>query len=307
MNVLVLRNPGAGRAAAGWPLLRDEMERTLPAAPRVCDDLRAWPAAVEELGRSGPGLVLAAGGDGTVHRAVNILLALPEEARANLCLGVAGLGSSNDFLKSPPGAGRVGGVPVRWRPGDAVVQNVLRVEYRDGAGAVRVEYAATSCNVGIVAAGNDRFNRGRGVIGACRRLGASAGVLAATVSAAFRRPAVSLLLTLDGRELFAGRIELAAAFVNPHFAGRLRFPSLANPGSPAMGVAVLPEAGVCRRAALLATTARRGLPSPPALCGEGQECEMVPDRPTLLEMDGEVATAARIRVRLLRGALRVCR
>jgi diacylglycerol kinase (ATP) len=315
VNTLILLNRASGMAAARWSAVREPLEQLLGVAPLVCDDTARWAGLVSEWAGSGPCRVLSAGGDGTLHSVINLFMRLPEAQRSNVYLGAVGLGSGNDFLKEPRPAVRIGGIGVRCRAEDASPQNLLRVERRDAAGQWQVEYAATSCSVGLIAIGNDRFTRRRGLTGVCWRFGPGAAIAAASLEVALRPSAIGVRLAIaagadpgQARELFAGRALLAGAYVNRHFAGGLTYGGTIDPCSPAMGITVLPELGLVRRLAVLHTTSSRtGMPAPPAACWQGDDCSIILDEPGLAEMDGEVMTAREIRVRLVRGALRMCR
>lgn len=315
MNTLVLLNRASGMAAARWSAVRGPLERLLGAEPLVCDDTARWAGLVSDWAGSGPCRVLSAGGDGTLHSVINLLMRLPDTHRSNVCFGAIGLGSGNDFLKEPRPAARIGSAAVRCRTEDASPQNLLCVEHRDAAGQWRVEYAATSCSVGLIAIGNDRFTRRRGLTGLCWRFGPGAAIAAASLEVALRPSAIGIRLAAatgadpgQARELFAGRALLAGAYLNRHFAGGLTYGGSIDPCSPAMGITVLPELGLVRRLAVLhAASSPTGLPAPPAACWQGEDCSIILDEPGPMEMDGEVMTAREIRVRLVREALRMCR
>ncbi len=135
MNALVLLNghAGGGLARDRWRLLAAELAPLFGGTPTVLDHTHDWPGAVAEAIRAGPALILAAGGDGTVHRVANLILSVPRQTGLQVVLGAVGLGSSNDFHKPPCGRQCIRGTPVRCRPNLARPQNVLRVSFQDDA------------------------------------------------------------------------------------------------------------------------------------------------------------------------------
>jgi YegS/Rv2252/BmrU family lipid kinase len=109
---IVIGNPAAGRGKTKWEdLLESVRAADLDATGRITE----YPGHAIELARAarreGARLVIAAGGDGTVHEVVNGLLA--ERAGDMPALGVIPLGSGCDYAKTfgipedPAGAARV--------------------------------------------------------------------------------------------------------------------------------------------------------------------------------------------------------
>ncbi|MFW6050696.1 MAG: diacylglycerol/lipid kinase family protein [Myxococcota bacterium] len=98
MRALVVLNPGSGSG--------DQAERVAPVWNAVAsrpgwnvvqaDDASAAEQAIRKAAAAGVDVVAAAGGDGTVHRVVQVLGALPEPPR----LGVVPLGTGNDLART---------------------------------------------------------------------------------------------------------------------------------------------------------------------------------------------------------------
>jgi hypothetical protein len=274
----------------------------------------------------------------------NLVLALPPELRARTVFGALGFGSSNDFHKPvalPSGSlwpqlqgrGRPGGwssaagassrketessrflgIPARCWPGRTVQQNVLEISYLDPCGRWHDEYALLSASIGMVALGNDLFNRRWGPVGAVRALGTSAGIWCASFAGLWRQAGIPVELWVDGRPAYTGATCLLSFYVNRHIGGQLSYPAPSRPsadgypGEARMGISLLADVDVARRLYLLGRAATTELPGPPQtlLWWAGTARCSVPG-PTLLEMDGEVVRAQELRVRLAAKALRVC-
>ena len=305
--VLINRKAGSGEATEGWQRIAPKLVNVLGARPSLYDESRDWRRPIEEAARAGPCLVTAAGGDGTVHRVANLLLALRPALRERTLLGAVGFGSSNDFHKPADEHSRFLGVPVRCWPRRTIRQNVLRVDYLDPAGDWHTEYAVASASVGVVALGNDLFNRRWGPVGACRSLGTAPGIWCASLAGVCRRGGIPVTLSVDGRPAYEGMTCLLGFYVNRHIGGGLSYPNSVDPGSPYMGISLLANVTVLRRVYLLGRAARGALPGPPhTLLWRALTSRCVLERPVLLEMDGEVTRAREIHVRLVPRALRVC-
>ena len=309
MRTIVLLNPSAdmGRASEKWQSIAHEMAKILPSAPSVQDRMRSWGRQIEEGARQGRVLIVAAGGDGTVHLVAGLILSLPELLRSRISMGAVGLGSSNDFHK-PLDRGRFfGGIPVRCSVADAVDQNALRVEFLGIDGSWRTEFAVANASVGMIAFGNDLFERRWSPVGVSRRLGASAGIACASLASVVLSKDVRLNLAVDGGAVYEGATSLLGVYVNRHFAGSLRYSDETNALSGHMGVTLLGDTTVRERFSLLAAATNGGLPGPPrSRLWHGRSCHSVFENTTLLEMDGEIRRVKEFRASLLRGALRVC-
>jgi len=156
----VIVNPAAGRGSAARARARVESELVRAGAEHqvVVTEGRGHAAELAEAAaRAGWPAVVAVGGDGTVHEAVNGLMRAAGEG-PSVPLGIVGVGSGNDFA-------RLAGVPA-----DAA-QAVRRIVYvRPRAvdvGRVNGRWFSNGVGIGLdaaVAVEVDRRRRFRGII-----------------------------------------------------------------------------------------------------------------------------------------------
>lgn len=159
-RVLVIVNPAAGRGRVErlWP----RAEAALRAAGVAFETVKTGAAgeaiALAERAARDYSVVIAAGGDGTVHEVVNGLLRASAGA-ATVAFGVLPLGSGDDFAKMIPPEPPVGGRPHDWT---AAVAKIARGETRrfdagrlesDTLEGGRVHYFANGMDVGFGAQG----------------------------------------------------------------------------------------------------------------------------------------------------------
>ncbi len=159
--------------------------------------------------------VVAVGGDGTINRVVGALLnagALGARAR----LGVLYSGTSPDFC-------RFHGIPTdpaaavaRLRQGLARPIDICRIQHLDDAGRARVDFFASSANIGLGAGIAARANRLR------PHCGDVSGTLLATVATIARSRPQPLRLVIDGEELITPPALNITVGKNPHLAGGLK-------------------------------------------------------------------------------------
>jgi diacylglycerol kinase (ATP) len=225
--VLALVNPvsGGGRGAGVWLRVGPSLREVFP---RLDLEVTEGSGLAETLAarwarREPDGLLLVVGGDGTVHEAVNGLLA---GGSAGVVLAVVPAGTGNDFARST-------GVPLdpaaaaerhvrQVRAGIAVRRmDVGRLTFRDRGGAARTRHFLNSVSVGVSPRANRIAQAMRGVVPG--RLRYPLGGVAAVLSGG----AVRYRVTQGGEVRFEGEALNLTIANGPTFGGGLRI----SPGS----------------------------------------------------------------------------
>ncbi|HYN43633.1 MAG TPA: diacylglycerol kinase family protein, partial [Thermoanaerobaculia bacterium] len=243
---------------------------------------------------------IAAGGDGTVHA---LLAALVEihgaEPFEELTLGVAALGSSNDFVKPlRPGDSPV---PLRLDTTHAAPRDLVRLRSVDASGRELTSLLAVSASAGVVAEGNALFNAVRRP-----RRWTGPAIACAALRATGRHRDFTVRLTHDGREEEVALSSLSV-LKSPWLSGALRYDLPVAPDDGLLGVAVCAGMGRIR---LLATLAGllfgrfRNRPGTKAFLTTALRVSA--DTPFLLEVDGEVERVVEASFDLLAWRVRVC-
>ncbi|MEM6930805.1 MAG: diacylglycerol kinase family protein, partial [Myxococcota bacterium] len=221
--VLVVFNPaaGGGRAARWRPLLRRALDDAPTTVHWVESEGRGHAEALVRQWRAGVSRVVAIGGDGTVHEAVNGLLDVdsldePGPRGSRVALGVVHLGTGGDFRRGL-------GTPQGWREqlelaltGRPVSVDVLVVELQSVEGQpirrISANVAGAGMNGRVVELAND----------STKEWGGLATFAWATVRAVVERPladAVVVWRDAEGREQhWQGRLA-ASFFANGPYCG----------------------------------------------------------------------------------------
>ena len=244
----VLLNPHAngGQAAHRWKkVLQAPAAKALGLEDAPCfqgppSEAQAW---VEGQLQAGAKRFLAAGGDGTVHLALNALL----DARSRVpgshpSLGALGLGSSNDFHKpyAPAlGRARIAGFPARVDFHHAFPHDVGEVLV-DGERRLRFVINASA---GVTAQANHFFNTAGAAFRLLKRVSVGAAILVAALSTFARYRHVDLDIAADGRTCGGARLSNLGIVKNPCFAGSFRYPAGPGPDSGSFGVFLLEGLG----------------------------------------------------------------
>ena len=288
---LVILNPvaGRGRVRREWP--------------RMAERLRAAGVQFDILETTAPGsgiglaeraaqdyeVVIAAGGDGTVHEVVNGLL----RAGGGAALGVLPLGSGDDFVKMLP-------------HGDAVAR-IRRAKPKTlDAGRIRVggaeRYFANGMDIGFGAHGAHNIRK---VPRLLTGLGAYLGALALTL---VRYPKLELRLQLDGGAPFAQTTAMTAVMNGCAFGGSFRVCPDARADDGELDLFVAEGLGRLEILALVPRIMRGTHVGDPRLrLARARRVLIESEAPLLVEADGEIVfeDARRLEIEILPGALRV--
>jgi diacylglycerol kinase family enzyme len=307
--VLVVLNPRAsyGRARTLWEGVRDDVQARAGAL-RVVETTSPEDVArvVREAVAGGERVVVAAGGDGTVHQVANALLAV--EGGGEVALGAVGLGSSNDFHKPFRPEAFVGRVPVRVDPEGCRPRDAIRLDVEAPDGTTHTRYAVLNASIGITAETNAVFNDATPFVRLARRLSVDAAIVAAmlTTLATFRD--VPCRLSVDGTDEGRRLVSNLGVVKSRHFAGSFTYDTEIGPNDGLLGVNLCEDLSRLEAVAMLSALARgrfRGRPK--TASWRARRVAVQGERPFALEMDGEVTGARAVEISVLPEGIRCCR
>lgn len=202
---LVILNPvaGRGRARREWPRMAARLRAAGVAFDLAETDAPGAAVSLAERAARNHDVVIAAGGDGTVHEVVNGLL----RAGGGAALGVLPLGSGDDFVKMLPS-------------GDAVERISRRDPKPLDAGRIRADGAerffANGMDIGFGAHGAHNIRK---VPRFLTGLGAYLGALFLTL---VRYPRLEIQVHIDGAPPIAQTTTMTAVMNGCAFGGSFR-------------------------------------------------------------------------------------
>jgi len=241
---------------------------------------------------AGADRVIIAGGDGSVHEAVNGLL----RAGGNTALGVIPLGTGNDFAKASS-------IPLHWENAATLLANRLcdqvPIRYVD-AGRMNERFFANGAGIGFDA----KINR------IASNLNLPIGDLVYLI-AVFKgmwdgviTPKVKL--TYDGGE-YAGPVTLANVSNGPWVGGMFHIAPMAKIDDGSLDLVFVSPVNRLRILALLPKLIKgEHIDEEEVCCVAIRNFELIADAPVPSHLDGEVQPLqTEFRIELLEGALRL--
>jgi YegS/Rv2252/BmrU family lipid kinase len=264
-------------------------------------ELSTRPGGLAELARAaadeGAELVVAVGGDGTVHEVANGLMRaqrrpLPE-------LGILARGTGDDFVRAL-------GIPTAdidaltvLRDGRARDLDVGRVTYRTPAGAEAQSYFVSMAGVGMSGAVARRLNT------TSKRLGGKVAGLVATFAVFSRWRNVDLRVTVGG-EHRDGRMEDVLVGNTEFHNGGMRLCPGARPDDGVFDVLLIGDVTKAELVRVLPKLYKgTHLPHPKAELLRGATVSVESSTPLPIELDGEQPGTTPVRFEVVPGELRV--
>jgi diacylglycerol kinase (ATP) len=287
-RAVVIGNPSAGRGA-----LRRHADEIVRALGDAVMQPTEHPGHAVELARAaradGVELVVAAGGDGTVHEVVNGLLADGPDGRKPM-LGVVPLGSGCDYVKTFGIPQDLGGALARLTAGTAKRVDAGRIEYDGGS-----RYFVNIAEVGIGAECVDRAAR------LPRRLGGAvylAGFLLTLPRYRKRRATIDI----DGRAEEVDLTNLVCA-IGQVFGGGMRVAPNADPSDGRFDVQIQTGSKLDYVRGIPKVYRGTHIPHPRIREDRGATLQIRCSPPALIEADGEVLGRTPATFRIIPNAL----
>lgn len=308
MFVLLNGRANNGGGLRRWRESRSELEATaLGSDYRVTEDGEDLGLRLQNEYARGERVFVAAGGDGTVNYLLNAIMTTASIVPREITLGAIGLGSSNDFHKPHcPGQRTRAGVYYRLNAAGASAHNIGQVDYQDDTGAWRRRYFIINGSLGIIAHGNYLFNSDESVVKWLKSKWVMGTIWYLTLKILFSAENIPLRLT-TAKGCLETRATTLSIIIHPHFTGSLGYDCGDYSCGDTFGVALCENMGAAERLrTLLALTRARFKGLPKTRFWESPAVDIEPAFPTPLEMDGEVVLARKIKIRLLKGALKTC-
>jgi YegS/Rv2252/BmrU family lipid kinase len=290
-GALVIVNPAAGRGRARkrWPEVAQELKQSGIAFDEAVTTAPCEAMAIAERGAATHDVVVAAGGDGTVHEVVNGLM----RAGGKAAFGLIPLGSGDDFEKL-------------LSPREAVERLQAQTTRQFDVGRIvsgsETRYFANGMDIGFGAHGAANVAR---VPGFLTGFGAYLGALLLTM---VRYPLLRVRLQLDETPPFELVTAMTAIMNGTTFGGSFQVCPGARPDDGLLDLLLVDAVGRLEILQLVPKILRGAQAGDSRLrLTRARRVTIESSEPLLVEADGEIAfrEAGRLAIDLLPGALRV--
>lgn len=266
--------------------------------------LEAW---VSDRIKAGARRFVAAGGDGTVHLALNALMNTPERTelpRGELKLGAVGLGSSNDFQKPFGAEGRheAAGLRCRLDFAQASPHDVGQVQTDQGE-----RYFILNASVGVTAEANWSFNEARGALAHLKRRWVDGAIVVTALKTFGGYRSFDAQVTIEDESPRPVLLTNLGVVKNVHFSGQMRYDIAQARNDGFFGVHLCE--GMSRLemvGTLVALAAGKFSGRPKTSSRQAKRVDIEAAQPFAVETDGEVLRTRHARFGLLARELFVC-
>lgn len=232
-RIIVIINPAChqGEGTKRWQMIRQEVLSRL--GEGVTEHVSSSDGELRDLLRRSldtgdDHVLISAGGDGSVHHLVSLLLEEFPGHLDRIRVGAIGLGSSNDFLK--PVRTMIKGVPVRIGIDEPVVEHdVGVVTALDQDGRTVRDHFIVNASFGATAEGNWRFNHPGPLLRKLKSRSTPLAILYATLSTVLGYRNKPCRVIYDGRPRSLNLTNLNLLKI-PYVSGSLHYDQDIRPG-----------------------------------------------------------------------------
>jgi diacylglycerol kinase (ATP) len=295
-----------GRAASRWDSIATAVAAELPrdthfTSFRPPDDMEAL---VKILLGEGFHRFISAGGDGSVHYLLNLLLRLTGENTRHLMIGGIGLGSSNDFIK--PRQHFINGLPTRLDATQAALVDVGKAEFLTASGEWQTRFFIANASLGVTAEANWLFNQGDPFLRFVNNKWTNVAIIYAALRTIFRFRNFPATLIFGEEESLKTQLSNLAVLKSTYVSGSFHFDDPVQRDDGFLGINAclgMSKMALLRTLIGLAKGHFRGRPQ--TLSKATKKLTVRMQSPVALEMDGEVFQTREVRFSVLPKAIQL--
>jgi len=229
MNILLNKASSAGSAVKKWNSIKDIIKNKF-------DDVQIIDVqqndSIENVLKKEIKLknnkFIIAGGDGTVNNFVNsIMEVLNEDEIKNIKIGVAGIGSSNDFCKPFNQESLIKNIVCKINFESTQLRDLGVLSYKSGAQYLK-KYFLLNASIGVTAEANQLFNKPDVFLKFLKKYFTGLAILYATLKTIITYKNFDARIIFDSFETYSFQISNLSIIKNPNVSGSLSYPGDAN-------------------------------------------------------------------------------
>lgn len=222
-SVILNANCKGGKGLEYWKKVYPSLEESYgPFEVHVSCDKGKSQNIIKQLIEQGERTFVSAGGDGCMNLLINSIIAHKKQIPlSEFTIGAVGLGSSNDYHK--PFTKKVQNIPVRLDNDQSILRDVGEIIYSNGIGEQERTYFLISSSTGIVAEGNENFNREGAILRFLKKTSTDLAIMWAFFQTLRKFENIPLEVKLDDEEVFNFCTSYLAVSKTPYISGMFHF------------------------------------------------------------------------------------
>ena len=306
-SVILNSNCKGGKGLEYWTKVYPSLEKLYgPFDVHVSCDKRKSQNIIKKLIEQGERTFVSAGGDGCMNLLINSIIAHKKQTPlSEFTIGAVGLGSSNDYHK--PFTEKVQNIPVRLNDDNPVLRDVGEIVYSNGSSEHKRTYFLISSSTGIVAEGNENFNRGGAILSFLKKTSTDLAIIWAFFQTLRKFENVPFEVKLDDEDVFNFYTSYLAVSKTQYISGMFHFDEDIQRDDGKFMLKILHDytkMDLIKSLFSLSMGNERGLHDIFSRSVKALEVSSVV--PFTLECDGETLTARRVKFQIYEERIREC-
>ncbi len=245
---------------------------------------------------------ISMGGDGTHNIVVNAITQLSSGVQESISLGLIGLGSSNDILKSPQNYHVLEQRPLIRLNFDKARKQYLGI-YTTNENNQNTHFVA-NCSIGITAHGNNIYSNPGFIEEFLKRSNANLMMLYCAIKALFSYKSSLFKITTPKLNLQNNYDKIGITRMK-FFSGNLHYPSYPTPKESNLSIHLLPSNSIIKRIFSFISFSKGNFPKS-LISSSANEVQIESEDPFLIEFDGELQRAKSISFSSTLSQFKIC-
>jgi len=307
MIIILNSNCKGGRGLEYWNKLSPSLEEKFgPLNTYITSNQNEAEQLINGLVKQGERIFIAAGGDGGLNLLINsIINSKGQLPLSEFTIGAVGLGSSNDYHK--PFTQVINKIPVRINRDSTIMRDVGEILYFDENDNQNKVYFIISSSVGIVAEGNENFNKAGPFLDFLKKRNTNLAIFLTFFQTLRHFQNVYLEYKINNIEILNLHTSYLAVSKTPFISGMFHFDENIQRNDGKFMVKILHDYSkikLIRCLRQLSSGNEKKLENIESRIAE--EIQVSSKFPFILEFDGEILTTRKAQIRIFKEKIKEC-
>jgi diacylglycerol kinase family enzyme len=231
---------------------------------------------------------------------------LDENQVKNIKIGVAGIGSSNDFCKPFNPKSFINKVPCKINFNSTQLRDVGCIHYK-ADGKIKTKYFLLNASIGVTAEANYLFNHPNFILGFLKKYFSRAAILYAAAKTIFTHKNFDIKIAFSFNEAYLFSISNLSVIKSPNFSGNLAYPNKGNYQNGLFDIYLAHSMNYFDLIKLLSSLSKKVFPkSEKTKQGTASRIRISSEKEFFIEFDGEVIKTNYAEFSILNKYLNIC-